>query len=220
MSLPAWVRVYRFLFGVLAIYAVLKNYSTSDVPDRFFRFFTNQSNLIAGVVLILGATVFAHRYPPLAWGYVRGSAVMMMITTGAVYALLLGGLYNPFGDAYPWTDSVLHQLMPIVMVVEVLLVPLNRRIKGSAVIIFALYPLLYLAYSLYYGANTGWYPYDFLNPQENGGYRGVLTTVGLLLAGFFAISALILKSSGWARQIHIRRRYPDPPVQLIASPRE
>lgn len=61
VKLPLWVRTYRIILGILAIVAVIWNYLTSLTPDLFFRYFINQSNLIAGTVLILGATVFNRR---------------------------------------------------------------------------------------------------------------------------------------------------------------
>lgn len=195
MNLPHWVRAFRIVFGVLALIAVWRNRVRNHDDIHFFDLFTNQSNIIAGVVLVLGGTILARRDAPLWWDYVRGSAVMMMVTTGAVYALLLGGIYNPFGDAHPWMSSVLHQLIPIVMVVDLLITPLGRRVAWSGMLVFTVYPLAYLGTSLWRGARTGWYPYDFLDPRANGGYDGVAITIGMLFLGFVAISAGVIAFS-------------------------
>ena len=112
--LPGWIRFFRLVFGMLALVAVFKNYVDLD-EDHFWHFFTNQSSLLAGVVLVLGATVFTRRRSPLAWDITRGTAVMMMLTTGIVYAVLLDGVYNPFDGSHRWPSSVMHQLLPIVM---------------------------------------------------------------------------------------------------------
>lgn len=192
MNLPPWVRFFRLIAGVLALIAVWRNRVEHHDDPYFFDYFTNQSNIIAGIVLILGGYVFARRNAPRWWDYIRGSAVMMMVTTGAVFALLLGGLYNPFGDAYPWWDSVLHQLIPIVMVVDLLIAPLGRRVAWWAIGIFMVYPLAYLGLALVRGADSGWYPYDFMDPDQNGGYAGVATTIGMLTVGFLLISAAVI----------------------------
>jgi hypothetical protein len=190
--LPGWIRTYRLAFGILALAAVFRNYVVFD-EWFFWRLFTNQSSLIAGIVLILGAVVFPHRRPPIAWDIIRGTAVMMMLTTGVVYAALLGGLYNPFSDAHPWSSSVMHQLLPVVMVVDLLIVPLHRRVPMWTMVFFTIYPLAWLGVTLTYGADTGWYPYDFLDPSENGGVTGVATTVGAMVIGFLVIAAVIIR---------------------------
>ena len=189
---PLWVRVYRIVFGVLALFAVYRSHVIHRQDEHFIGFFTNQSNIIAGVILILGGTLFVGKTAPLWWEYVRGAGVMMMVTTGAVYALLLGGLYNPFSDAHPWSSSVLHQLIPIVMVIDLLLVPLSRRVSWWGLLVFPIYPLSYLGYSLWKGNRINWYPYDFMNPSESGGYGGVAVTIAVLLVGFVVISALVI----------------------------
>lgn len=117
---------------------------------------------------------------------------MMMVTTGVVYAILVGGLYNPFGNAHPWLSSVLHQLMPIVMVLDLLIVSLIRRLTWWGLLAFSIYPVLYLGYSIWYGTSTGWYPYGFLNPASNGGPAGVAITVVLLMIGFIILSGLVI----------------------------
>jgi hypothetical protein len=190
--LPRWIRLYRLAFGVLAIFAVLKNYVDLD-EAHFWRLFTNQSSLISGIVLVLGAVVFTRRSSPLYWDVVRGTAVMMMLTTGIVYAVLLDGLYNPFDGSHLWPSSVMHQLLPVVMVIELFLVPLHRNVPMWAMSLFTIYPLVWLGMTLAFGADTGWYPYTFLDPAENGGATGVAITVGLMIVAFLVIAALIIR---------------------------
>jgi hypothetical protein len=172
--------------------AVLRNYVQLDDP-YFWRFFTNQSSLIAGIVLVLGGLFFVRRHAPLWWDIVRGTAVLMMLITGIVYAVLLGGLYNPFDGSHRWESSAMHQLMPIVMVIELFLVPLHRRVPMWSITALIAFPLLWLGYTVQYGLETGWYPYDFLDPGQNGGAIGVTITVGILIAVFLLIASLIIR---------------------------
>lgn len=190
--LPGWIRLYRLAFGALAIFAVFKNYFDLD-EARFWRLFTNQSSLISGIVLMLGALVFTRRRSPLFWDVMRGTAVMMMLTTGIVYAVLLDGIYNPFDGSHLWPSSVMHQLLPVVMVVDILLVTLHRNVPMWAMTLFTIYPLAWLGATLLYGADTGWYPYNFLDPSENGGAIGVTVTIALMMAGFLAIAGSIIR---------------------------
>lgn len=207
MAVPGWVRAYRILFGAVAIWAVVWDFIDQDrhkagfVPANFWSLFTNQSNLIAGAVLVLGAVLPVLIVRSHGWEMVRGAAVMFMVTTGVVYATLLGGLFNPFADDQTWMNSVLHQVTPIVMVVDLLLQPPATRITFRQALVWTVYPLLYLAYSLVRGAIVGWYPYAFLNPHEVGGYGGVAVYGLGISAGFLAMTAFVT----WLSRVRVRR---------------
>lgn len=190
--LPGWIRFFRLAFGMLALVAVFKNYVDLD-EEHFWHFFTNQSSLLAGVVLVLGATVFTGRRSPLGWDIVRGTAAMMMMTTGVVYAVLLDGVYNPLDGSHAWTSSVMHQLLPIVMLMDILLVPLHRSVPTWSMSFFTVYPLAWLGFTLWYGSDAGWYPYDFLDPATGGGVRGVGVTVGAMILAFLLIAWVLIR---------------------------
>lgn len=194
--LPAWIRLYRLLFGVLAIYAIIWNYLDKDDP-YFWNFFTNQSSLLSGVVLILGAVLFARIGNPEWWDVVRGTAVIAMLVTGIVYAVLLDGLYNPFTTTeHTWASSVMHQLLPVVMLLDILIVPLGPRSRYWTAFLYPIYPLIYLGWFLYRGEQNGWYPYDFVNHTTYAnGYTGVAVTCGALLLVFFIIGLGIISYS-------------------------
>lgn len=191
--LPRWIRAYRLVFGLLVAYAIVYNLTNLDDP-KFWNMFTNQSNLIVGIVLVLGATVFARYRNSAWWDVIRGIAVISILVTGIVYAALLGGVYNPFStEEHTWASSVMHQLMPIVMLLDIIIVPLGPRTPRWIVVFYLTYPLAYLGWFLVSGDNNGWYPYDFVNPNEySNGYTGVLTTCGALLLVFIVIGLVII----------------------------
>lgn len=190
--LPGWIRFFRLAFGMLALAAVITNYVDLD-EKHFWHFFTNQSSLLAGIVLVLGATVFTRRRSPLAWDITRGTAVMMMLTTGVVYAALLDGVYNPFDGSHRWPSSVMHQILPFVMLLDILIVPLHRSMPTWSMSFFTVYPLGWLAFTLWYGNDAGWYPYDFLDPNTGGGITGVAITVGAMVVAFLIIAWVLIR---------------------------
>lgn len=198
--LPIWIRAYRLLIGILVIYALYWNFYEKDDP-RFWSFFTNQSSLIAGIVLILGALLFSHISNPRWWDVIRGIAVISMLVTGIVYAVLLDGFYNPFTTTeHTWASSVMHQLLPIVMLLDILIVPLGHRSPRWTAFIYPLYPLAYLGWFLYRGNQNGWYPYDFVDHTTySNGYTGVAITCGGLLAVFIVIGLAIISYSRMRR---------------------
>lgn len=191
--LPPWIRAYRLIFGLMGLVAVFYNIAHYD-DANLWTHFTYESNLIAGVVLILGATILARFRSPAWWDIIRGVAFISLLLTGIVYATLLGGLYNPFTTTdHTWASSVLHQLIPIVMLLDILIVPLGPHTPRWNVVFFLIYPLVYLGLTLLRGEMTGYYPYDFLDPSEYGnGFTGVLATCGALLLVFIVIGLVII----------------------------
>ncbi len=191
--LPTWIRAYRLIFGLTALAAVFYNINHFD-DLNLWTHFTYESNLIAGVVLVLGATVIGRYQNPAWWDVIRGIAVISLLLTGIVYATLLGGLYNPFTTSeYTWASSVMHQLMPIVLLLDILIVPLGPRTPRWSVVFYLIFPLVYLSLTLLRGHETGYYPYDFLDPNEYGnGYAGVLTICGALLLAFIVVGLAII----------------------------
>jgi hypothetical protein len=118
-----------------------------------------------------------------------------MSMTGLVYAVLLAP--SDVGKPEPWVDFVIHVAGPIVIAADWALEP-SRRLSGRIVIVAWLaWPLVYVAFSLIRGAIVDWYPYPFLDPDESGGYAGVLGTSLVILAAFVAVA---LTLHWWARR--------------------
>ena len=87
---------------------------------NFLAFFTIESNILgAAVFLYLGVRPLQGRSPRTE--VVRGAAVVALATTGVVFALLLSG--SDVALPIPWVNAVLHQVMPIVIVLDWLVDP-------------------------------------------------------------------------------------------------
>lgn len=168
------IATYRLVFGVLTIAAIatqlldLAGRGTFD-PVNYFSYFTIQSNLIATAVLLIGAARW-NRPRSSTLDLVRGGAVVYMSITGIVFTLLLSG--TDVDTAIPWVNTVVHELMPIVMVIDWLLDPPERRITFQRSLLWLSYPAVWIVYILIRGAAVGKYPYPFLDPA-NGGYGSV-----------------------------------------------
>jgi hypothetical protein len=203
----------RLAFAALAVGAIA--FQLVDLADRgtlnpvnFFSYFTIQSNLIAIASLTLaGLASFAR--PARRWDMLRGGAVVYMTVTGVVYALLLSG--TDVDTALNWVNTVVHQLMPIVVVVDWLLDPPIRPIALRRSLVWVIYPLFWIAYTMIRGAIVGWYPYPFLDPAPAGYGPVVVTTVVILGAGI----ALCLAVAAVGNALGSRRgsRAPGAPVE-------
>jgi hypothetical protein len=110
-----------------------------------------------------------------------------MIVVGVVFTLLLSG--TDVDTAIPWVNTVVHQLMPMVMVADWLLDPPAQILSLRQGVAWLSFPLVWILYTLVRGAITGRYPYPFLDPA-NGGFASVAAyseTILVLLAVVCAV---------------------------------
>lgn len=200
MSKQSVMGGYRVAFALLTLAAIgYQFFARTEVPDfepvNFFSFFTVQSNLFAAVVLLSVAWRGMAAGPPSSrLDLVRGAAVLYLATTGVVYGLLLAGYQEELQTTIPWVDTVLHRVMPLVMVADWLVDPPRTPIAPRRALVWLLYPLAYVVYSLIRGPIAGWYPYPFLDPDAAGGYAGVgLYCVGIAVgvAAFAWLTATV-----------------------------
>jgi hypothetical protein len=215
----AFVRLLGAGVGLAAIIAQLVRSvgnaveSTTDygsdvttVVANFFSFFTIQSNVLAVVTLTIGAV----------WAWTRGRdsateprwfAVLLactttyMLITGIVYNLLLRGIPLPQGQTVPWSNEVLHVVIPLFLLLDLLVAPKRRALPWSTVWIIVAYPIVWAAYTLIRGplivspgtGNPWWYPYPFLDPHlQSNGYVGVAGWVAVISATFIAVGFLVV----------------------------
>ncbi|HST67738.1 MAG TPA: Pr6Pr family membrane protein [Mycobacteriales bacterium] len=174
------VRVGIAVAGAAALVTALVT-STGSAAN-FFSFFTVQSNVLAVVVLLVSGVADPRSE---RWAFVRGAVTLYLVITGIVYAALLSDVDVQL--AAPWTDSVLHRIVPIMMLVDWLLLPPWTRASRARALTWLAFPLAYFAYSLLRGPIADWYPYPFLDPRPHGydhvlGYAVVLALGMALLA--------------------------------------
>jgi hypothetical protein len=160
--------------------------STTD----YFSYFTELSNLFAAAMFFYGSVCVA-RERSRAVELLRGAAVVYMLTTGVVYAVLLSG-HVPI---YPWVNTVLHRVMPVAVALDWLIDPPRVRLEPMrTIVLWMAFPLAYVAYTLARGAIVDWYPYFFVSPHRHGGY---LLVTGDCLAISVGIVGLIA-ATAWA----------------------
>ncbi|MFK0239414.1 Pr6Pr family membrane protein [Microbacterium sp. NPDC090281] len=173
------------------------------VAANFLSFFTIESNLFAAIALVIAA-IWALRHRSTTAPEPRWLAVLLvcvstyMIVTGIVYNTLLRGEVLPQGVTVPWSNEVLHVVIPLFLLLDVLLAPRRRALGWSTIAIAAVFPLVWAVYTLI-RANliiapaTGqpyWYPYPFLNPHTvPGGYLGVSGYIIGIAIAIIAVAA-------------------------------
>lgn len=181
----------RTLVGASTISVLLYTYGLNVAggeanPFDYFGYFTNQTNLLAGVVFIVtGVLTIARREPPRWLTLLRGMATAYLIVVAVIYNVLVPGT----GSAPPWVSAVLHIVIPIVAVLDWVLVNDRRPLLWRRLWILLPYPCIWLLVVLARGATDGWVPYGFLLP-DNGptslslhilGLIGAVMTAGFLV---------------------------------------
>lgn len=200
---PLWIRIPRFAFAALGIFALvwipIRNVDDAGFSvANYFSYFTIQSNVLAVIVLLVGAV----RDPrDRRWQAIRGATALYLLITGVVYAVLLAKVDVMLTDK--WINDVLHRILPIVVVLDWILVPATLSITRTLVGAWLIYPAGYGAYTLIRGAIVDWYPYPFLDPREQGYISLIIGLV--ILSGVFALLAVAVVSLG---ALTVRRREP------------
>lgn len=158
--------------------------------DKFFSFFTIQSNLLAAFLFIaFGITQLLNR-PVKGAAYFRGAITLYMAMTGIIYVLFLSGDELALQTTIPVVNIVLHYIIPVAIILDWIFFPPKERLSLRIALLWLIYPLVYLVCSLIRGGITGWYPYPFLNTVING-WPNVIGMSLTLAVGIVILTALL-----------------------------
>ncbi len=193
MTARVVLAVLRLGFAGLTIAAIITQ--LANQIDRgasvvnFLAFFTIESNILgAAVFLYLGVRPLQGRSRRTE--VVRGAAVVALATTGVVFALLLSG--SDVALPIPWVNAVLHQVMPIVIVLDWLVDPPADPIPMRQAVWWLAFPLVWAIVTMIRGPIVDWYPYPFLDP----GLHGVIGVAGYV-AGIAVFIVVMIAGVHW-----------------------
>ena len=138
---------------------------TSNEPDgnlgNLFSYFTILTNLLVACSL----TFVNNRY--FSGTLTQGAITVYIVAVGLIYALVLQKLYDPQG----WnlvTDVAFHYVTPFLYLMHWLFVVEKGDYEWVDAFRWLLFPGIYLAYTLFRGIFTEWYPYPFIDVTELG----------------------------------------------------
>ena len=154
---------------------------------RLFSFFTIQSNL----VVLATALVLTWRptFDGRVWRVVRLDALLGILITGLVYAIVLAPQVHLTGSALVATIGF-HYIAPWATVAAWLLFGPRPRISWGTVAAAFGWPVLWLIYIFGQGAFTDWYPYPFLDVTTIG-FGTALRNAALVVALAVAMAGLV-----------------------------
>jgi hypothetical protein len=186
----------RLLTGLGLLFAVawqVTDRIANDIfrPTEYFAYFSIVTAILAGLVLVTTGVGLWLNLEDEKWVEIgRLSMAVAMTVVGVVYHLLLADVAADIRDGgYKWPvlpNEIIHTYAPILIVLDYLLSLRSHPIKLKAALWVVVFPLAWLSFSVVRGSLTGWWPYWFLNPTEDGGVAGMLSYVAGI-AGFFLL---------------------------------
>jgi len=187
-----WARRWHALTAVVAVVAlivqlllivfgepVLVDQARVGLPTRLGRFvsyFTIQSNVLVAYAAITLARD-AERDGSI-WRVLRAAGVAGITLTGIVHFFLLRPLLDLDGLSYV-CDKLLHMVVPLLAVGGWLALGPRPRITLREVGWALLWPVAWLAWTLVVGGLSGWFPYPFLDFDEEGWASVLVVCVGI-----------------------------------------
>lgn len=150
---------------------------------RFFAYFTIESNLL--VAITATSLALDPTRDGTVWRVVRLAGIVGITITAVVHFFLLRPLLDLDGWDYT-ADKLLHMVGPALAILGWLLFGPRPRVTARIVWLALLFPIIWAAWTLSFGAVDGWYPYPFLDPDEKG-WGAVLVAVLGITALFLAL---------------------------------
>lgn len=196
MSVPSTpARLFAAFVSLVAIAGLAIQFTAnfSREPDvlatlwLLMRFFTIWSNLFCAVIfgaLALGRT-------DIATPSRLGCATIAILLVGVVYAVLLAGLKHLAGLAII-ADFVLHKVTPVLVPIGWIVAAPKGGLTRRDPWVWALFPIVYLAYALVRGTQEHLFAYPFLNYEEHG-WPHVAAHALVMAAGFLLVGEGLLR---------------------------
>lgn len=161
------------LLAVALVSQLFIGMSRSDLTIvRFFSYFTVLSNTGA-VVMLTWLAARPGRDESLGFATFRGAVTVYMSVTFLVYITILYPQLADVAVPEPWIDWSIHIVGPLLLIVDYMVYRPPVHFPSRTLLIWLVFPAVYLVYSLVRGPLVDWYPYPFLDPASGDGYWSV-----------------------------------------------
>lgn len=178
-------------------------------PFEYFAYFSIVSAIVAGLFLVITGIGLLMKLEDTKWVEIaRLSFTVSMIVVGVVYHLLLADVASDVRDGdYAWPvlpNEIIHTYAPVLIVIDYLLSLRSFRIRLRAALWVAVFPLLWLVFSIVRGSLTNWWPYWFINPNGEGGLIGMISYIGAITVFFLILGFAVLGLKQLLRKALVR----------------
>ena len=166
-------------------------------PFEYFAYFSIVTAIFAGALLITtGVRVFSGLDDTKRVEIARLSLTVAMIVVGVVYHALLSDVANDVRDGdYLWPvlpNEIIHTYAPVLIVFDYLLSHKAFKVRMRAALWVAVFPLIWLVFSVIRGSITNWWPYWFINPNGEAGLIGMLSYIAAITVFFLVLDFAVL----------------------------
>ncbi|MFD1713201.1 Pr6Pr family membrane protein [Amnibacterium flavum] len=236
MGLRITIGTLRLLAAAVGVVALTARFIyglgfRSFVSVDFFGYLTMQSNIAAVVVFtVAGIAAVRGRPESRLLSTARALVTCFLLVAGIVFAILVSQapLFG-YTIEVPWSDRVLHFVLPAYALADWLIAPRRRKVRWRAILFAVGYPVVWGIVTIIRGEFVGWYPYFFLDPAQ-AGYpvpfivysAAALALFALIETGLIAVSRVAplgqgsppgagarratLRAGRLRRLVHLRRR--------------
>ncbi|MBS1675443.1 MAG: Pr6Pr family membrane protein [Actinobacteria bacterium] len=191
--------------------------SQTIAGQNFLAYLTIESNIVF-VVLAVIAGVIALRSPEDPRWLTTARAIVLSWTTtaGLAFALIVwqAGMRG-IPITVPWSDIVLHFVMPVWTLGAWLFGPGRRTASWRIVPYVLAFPVVWGIFTIWRGGLVGWYPYYFLDPRQVSGPIELFGTSAIALLIFAAVACGLIGLS----RLHTSARVAEPPDEAHARRR-
>ena len=207
-SAPWGLITAKMLFALLGFSALVTEVATLVERSQFrsgdfFSYFTVEANTLSVISLVVSSFALAVGHRSVRLDYLRGAVALFMTTTIIIFIVLLSGYPASELTAVPWDNTVLHYIMPIAIIADWLFATRVEPVPYRKALLWLLFPLAYLIYSLIRGPIANWYPYPFMDASKNG--YGVVVVTSLVIAVVLAaITWVVAAAPRWTGRFAVR----------------
>jgi hypothetical protein len=172
------------------------NHSVSLTLWIVFAYFTILTNLLVAVVF----TALAVERTRLRASWIVAGTMLSILLVGIIYALLLHGTMELSGGSKV-ANVLNHVATPVLVPLFWIIFTPKGQLRWSHPLVWAIYPLAYLAYSLIRGGQTGKYPYPFLDPGLVGWRQTMLSNLAIAVAFLICSYTLVVLDHRLGRRL-------------------
>ncbi|CAN5520231.1 hypothetical protein BH10ACT4_BH10ACT4_06170 [soil metagenome] len=192
MKVRATFGALRLLMAVVCLVALVSRFlwglgSATFTPGNFFAYLTIQSSMLFLGVTIVAAIVALRGQDDAPWlDLARACVLGCTVSCGIIFALIIEQSgERGFRIDVPWSDVVLHFVLPAVAVLDWIIGPGRGRAPWRSIVIVLVFMIGWGLVTLARGPIVGWYPYFFLDPAQlaNAGQFFFFASIAVLLFG-------------------------------------
>lgn len=192
VTVVAWFAV------ALQLYLMLLN-TKNPIGETLLRFFSYYTILTNVLVAVYGTLLLVKPSGRAGLFLIRpgtATAVAVYITiVGLVYNLVLRRLWSPEG--WQWlVDELLHVGVPLLFILYWLVAIPKSTLYWKRIPGWLIYPAVYAICIFLRGAQSGFYPYPFIDVTVLGYPRALLNSL-VLTGGFLLVSAAFVGLGRW-----------------------